>query len=137
MIRSAVILLVILVAAVSIHSVSARNPQVLKDPYSAIIGIDEEERGGRRKLSSSKSGKGSKTAKHSKDGSMRLLLLVNEFGSDDSDNYHKHDEQYEKPPRLNIIRRRGLDGSKSSKGSKKAKGSKDGSMRLLLSEFGV
>lgn len=125
MIRSAVILLVIIVA-VSIHSVSARYPQVLKDQS-----IDEE-RGG-RKLSLGKDGKGSKakSAKDSKDGSMRLLLLVNEFGG--SDNHHRHEH---KQPRMKI-RRRGLDGSKSGKGSK-AKGSKDGgSMRLLLSEFGM
>jgi hypothetical protein len=132
MIRSAVILLVIIVA-VSIQSVSARNPQVLKDQYYAAIGIDGE-RGG-RKLSSDKSGKGSKakSAKDSKDGSMRLLLLVNEFGGSDN-NMHRHED---KQPRMNI-RRRGLDGSsKSGKGAKGSKGSKDGSMRMLLSEFGL
>jgi len=133
MIRSAVILLVIIVA-VSIQSVSARNPQVLKDQYYAAIGIDGE-RGG-RKLSSDKSGKGSKakSAKDSKDGSMRLLLLVNEFGGSDNNNMHRHED---KQPRMNI-RRRGLDGSsKSGKGAKGSKGSKDGSMRMLLSEFGL
>ena len=134
MIRSAVILLVIVVA-VSIQSVSARNPQVLKDRFYAAIGIDGE-RGG-RKLSSDKSGKGSKakSAKDSKDGSMRLLLLVNEFGGSDNNMYRHEDKQ----PRMNI-RRRGLDGSKSGKGAKRSKGSKgskDGSMRMLLSEFGL
>jgi len=96
MIRSVVILLVIIVA-VSIHSVSARG----------------------------KSGKGSL----SMDGSMRLLLLVNEFG-DDSDNLHHRHGEHEKKPRSDIRRRE----------AKAAKGSKDGSsmsMRLLLSEFGM
>ena len=72
-----------------------------------------------------KSGKGSL----SMDGSMRLLLLVNEFG-DDSDNLHHRHGEHEKKPRSDIRRRE----------AKAAKGSKDGSsmsMRLLLSEFGM
>ena len=124
MMRSAVVLLVITVA-VSIHSVSSARdqPQILKDQYLAI-GIDEKRRG--RKLSSGKSGKGSNAA-----SSMRLLLLANEFGRD---NHYIHEHER---PRMNI-RRRGLDGSKSGKGGSKAKASKDGgSIRLLLSEFGM
>jgi hypothetical protein len=83
-------------------------------------GLDGSKSGKGSKVSSGKSGKGSETA-----SSMRLLLLANEFGRD---NHYRHEHE---KPHMNI-RRRGLDGGFKAKASKAG-----GSIRLLLSEFGM